>query len=577
MMTAENIPTPAVLALEIGSVHTRAVLFEVVEDYYHFVASGVAPSSYNAPEFDASLAAYKAISRLQEVTGRVLFNRAGELLISTASEGQGVDNLVITTSCGPSINIVTCGLLDDISLESAGRLADTIYGRVVESISINDHRPIHAQLDAIVAARPDLLIFAGGVDNGAGSSLMRMSELVIGALRLLPGIHRPRILVCGNTALSQKLSESFDHYTRVRIADNIRPTVSEEKLDPAMGTLSDLVTEIQSERIGGLKKIGALASVPPRLSNQAFYQVIRFLAHQYDPAKGVLGLDMGGSSSSAVYANRRHARLKTFHYGLGSGLEQLLRDCPIHEVSRWLCDETSDDDVQDFLWQRTLFPSSISSTPAELAIELAAARQVLRLMLRDLIASGVVTQPRFEPILLSGTGLTRTATPWQSLRVILDGIQPLGICPFILDKHGILPTLGAAAEISPILAVQVLESSAFTNLATVVNVVSRSRRGIPVLSIRMRDSAGKSMEAEVKQGSILALPLEPGATAELVLKPLKPVMIEAESTGDVPIKVHGGVCGVIFDARGRPLQLPDDPSRRRDQLLDWDYMLGGSS
>ena len=574
-MTAETNPTPAVLALEIGSVHTRAVLFEVVEDRYHFIGAGVVNSSFNEPDFDAGLAAFKAILRLQEITGRVLINRSGELVLASQSDGDGVDHLVITTSCGPSLKVVTCGLLNDISLESARNLAGTVYGKVVESISINDRRLIHTQLDAVVAARPDLLIFAGGVDNGANRSLMRTSELIVSALRLLPRIQRPRILVCGNSSLSQKLSETFDHYTAVKTAENIRPSINEENLNPAMRALNELVMDIQNESIGGLKQVSALASTPPRLSNQAFYQVIRFLGQQYDPAKGVLGLDVGGSYSSAVYADRKQARLQTFNYGLGSGLEALLETSPIQEIAGWLTDETTEDEVRNYLWQRSLFPSSISSTPAELAIELAAARQILRLMIRELLTRGVVPHNRFEPILLSGTGLNRTATAFQSLRVVLDGIQPMGVCPLILDKHGILPILGAAAEVSPILAVQVLESSAFTNLATVVNVVSHARRGVPVISVRLRDSKGNTADAEVRQGAILALPLEPGATGELEIRQLKPVVIDSEDTPGIPIKVHGGVCGVVFDARGRPLKLPRDLTKRREMLLDWQYMLGG--
>jgi len=35
------------------------------------------------------------------------------------------------------------------------------------------------------------------------------------------------------------------------------------------------------------------------------------------------------------------------------------------------------------------------------------------------------------------------------------------------------------------------------------------------------------------------------------------------------VKVVGGVFGVVIDARGRPLKLPAEPSRRRDILNKW--------
>jgi hypothetical protein len=33
--------------------------------------------------------------------------------------------------------------------------------------------------------------------------------------------------------------------------------------------------------------------------------------------------------------------------------------------------------------------------------------------------------------------------------------------------------------------------------------------------------------------------------------------------------VEGGVVGLIFDCRGRPLQIPEDQSSRREKLLEW--------
>jgi hypothetical protein len=35
------------------------------------------------------------------------------------------------------------------------------------------------------------------------------------------------------------------------------------------------------------------------------------------------------------------------------------------------------------------------------------------------------------------------------------------------------------------------------------------------------------------------------------------------------VKVTGGVFGVVIDARGRPLRLTAEPSRRRDTLNKW--------
>jgi hypothetical protein len=171
--------------------------------------------------------------------------------------------------------------------------------------------------------------------------------------------------------------------------------------------------------------------------------------------------------------------------------------------------------------------------------------------------------------------LNRTATPLQSLLVILDGIQPFGICPLILDKHAMLPMLGAAGRLDPLLPVQILESTAFSNLATVINTVSNTKPGNTILMARLSYSDGSYMDAEVKQGSIISLPLASGETGQLQLKMVRRTQIEDVNISNEPITISGGVCGVVIDARGRPLQLPEDAARRSELFRSWEFMLGG--
>ena len=38
-------------------------------------------------------------------------------------------------------------------------------------------------------------------------------------------------------------------------------------------------------------------------------------------------------------------------------------------------------------------------------------------------------------------------------------------------------------------------------------------------------------------------------------------------------KITGGLCGAVVDARGRPMNPPIDPVRRREQLIRWSRAL----
>jgi hypothetical protein len=74
---------------------------------------------------------------------------------------------------------------------------------------------------------------------------------------------------------------------------------------------------------------------------------------------------------------------------------------------------------------------------------------------------------------------------------------------------------------------------------------------------------------EVKQGSLVSLPIRNGQAAHLDVDLLRGTVLDPCLPRLKRFKVIGGQCGVVVDARGRPLQLPDDPARRREQLHVW--------
>ena len=565
----------SVLGIDVGSVSTRAVLFDVVEESYHFIASGVVPSTHKEPFFDIGEAVYEAISRLQDVTGRMLLDHEDNLITPSQSGGEGVDRLVLTISCGHDLKIVTFGLLSDVSLDSANKLAQSTYGRIVESIGINDRRPPQTLIDAVLAASPDLILFAGGTDRGASRSVARMTQLILQVMNLIPQDARPQLLYCGNSVLTKKIREAVGKLTSVKTSPNIRPTIDNEEINKAEPDLAEMVMLQHKEQIGGLKQISSICSEPAMLSSQAFNRVIQFLGRQYDPAHGVLGIDLGASHTIAAFSNHDKSTVNVFPYGMGKGIGEVMRKTDISEIIKWLPSVISSDQVRDYLWQKTLFPESLPASEEDLSIELAAARHVLRLVMRELLLRNALPSLNFEPILISGSVLNRTVTPQQSLLTILDGIQPLGVSPLILDKHGIVSLLGVGASVNPLLPVQVLESTAFSNLATVVNAVSGAKFGATLLIARLEYSSGSFIDAEVKQGSIVSLPLNPGEVGRLHLKMVRRVEVEDIDLSNEPIKVSGGVCGVVIDARGRPLQIPEDDARRRDLFKRWEFMLGG--
>jgi hypothetical protein len=80
----------------------------------------------------------------------------------------------------------------------------------------------------------------------------------------------------------------------------------------------------------------------------------------------------------------------------------------------------------------------------------------------------------------------------------------------------------------------------------------------------------------VKQGNLEVLQLPYGQTGRIQLQPLHRFDVGMGAPGrGGGLRVMGGTFGVIIDARGRPLSLPDDCSRRQELFKKWLWTLGG--
>ena len=563
----------SVLALDIGTVFTRALLFEVVEETYHFIASGVTSSTLNEPVNDATIGVLEAIRQLQALTGRILLDEKNMPIVPSQAGGEGIDRLFMTYSIGKQLRIATFGLMGDVSLQSCNKLAATIPGNIVESISLNDPRTIQDQIDDTLVSRPELILFAGGTDRGASRSVKKMAYLIASVLQLIPKEQRAPVVYSGNQLLVKPVKEILDPFTQFNSTVNIRPEMDNEELEQAAEDLAQVVTAVHSNEINTLRRLTPMCNDTPCPSATAIGRITRFLSKVGDPEKGVLSIDLGASATITASAVAGKMDLNVFPVGSAQGFEKFLTATSMSEISQWFPAGTLLEEASDQLWQKTLFPASIPMTHEALTVDQAAYRQLLRYIMNELSARGVLAQNGYETILCSGSALTQAGNPAQLLMLLLDGIQPKGISTFILDSHAILSTLGAIARTLPLLPVQVLESTAFANLATVISTTSALRPGNLALRARLQYTNGKSQEVKVKQGTLAVLPLRTGESAMLELELNPTVQVETGELADTHFKVNGGLCGLIIDARGRPLTLPTNIARREELLQRWNSML----
>jgi len=183
--------------------------------------------------------------------------------------------------------------------------------------------------------------------------------------------------------------------------------------------------------------------------------------------------------------------------------------------------------------------------------------------------------PKLDLILAGGGAIAEGASLGQSLLMLLDAIQPVGIMPILLDQNNLLALLGAAASRNNFLPVQVIESGAFIGMGTVISVIASANFGDQVVRAKLTYEDGTEARADVKFGGLEIIPLPSGQTARLTLAPLRRADAGLGPGRSGTLTVTGGAMGVVIDVRGRPLDLPSDPVRRRELMKRWSYAVGG--
>lgn len=568
------------LAVDVGSVNTRASLFDVVDGRYRLVATGRAISTAAAPLYDVSEGVRLAMDQIRNTTGRQLIDESDLLIMPVTSQGSGVDLFVATGSAGPKVRTVLVGLMPGVSTASALRMADSTYLDLVEVVNLLDRRRDEDKISAIVAAQPDLILIVGGTDGGAQASVIQLVDLVAMAMELIPRSQRPRIIFAGNQELSPVLGERYGNRFDIAVAPNARPRLHHENLTQARLAIGEAIAEVRSKHATGFDEIDQWSGGALGLTADAYGRVFRYLSRIYDPEKGVLGIDVGATHTMVAAAFEGDLRLSVeSDLGLGSTVHNILRRSDLERVMRWLPFEVSASRMRDYIFNKSMNPTTVPTTPDDLALEMALTKEMIRIAMlkarenwprgKNLTSTWVM--PPVEPIIASGGSLSRSPSAGIAALAMLDAVQPTGVTTLVLDPHNLSASMGAASGPVPLLSVHVLESGSYVSLGTVVSPVGKRRTGRKVLTLRLEpEDSNEDIAGEIRMGQLIVLPLGQGTYGRLTLRPERGIDVGFGGPGKAgALRVAGGSVGLIVDARGRPLELAEDPAVRMEMNDQW--------
>ncbi len=581
-----------ILATDCGSTTSKARFFMKKENEYRFICAGEAPTTVEAPYEDVTLGVRNAVREIEEITGHTLLSEDG-ILDRRTDEKTGIDLYVTTSSAGGGLQMMVAGVGKAMTGESAERAALGAGAIVMDVIATNDGRKLHEKIGIIRHLRPDMILLAGGTDGGDIEHVVQTAEIIRTAeprARLGVGYKLP-VVYAGNKKARQKVEQILGSMFALTIVDNIRPTLEVENSEPAREAIHELFMEHVMSHAPGYNRLMQWTPIPIMPTPAAEGRMFQTLAEQRKI--NVIGVGLGGATTNvySVY-DGRFVRTVSANLGMSYSICNVLRSAGLEKIAQWIPFKIDETRLRNVLRNKMIRPTTIPRTIEELAIEHAVAREALRLgfqhhkfLARGL--RGVQIQRTIADIfdqrsfagtyidmmqihMIAGTGglLSHAPRRAQTALTLIDGFLPEGVTRLAQDSVFMMPHLGVLSTVHSKAALEIFEKDCLVSIGTCIAVKGTTNEGAEALKLKATMPNGSTIEKSLKFGEIDRIILEEGR-ASVEIEPAKELDVGAGPGNRLNAEIDGGVVGIILDARGRPLLLPQDDKERRKRMLRW--------
>jgi len=309
----------------------------------------------------------------------------------------------------------------------------------------------------------------------------------------------------------------------------------------------------------------------------------------------VIGVGLGGATTNvySIYEGK-FVRTVSANLGMSYSVCNVLKEVGIQNIIRWTPFQIEERKILNRLRNKMIRPTTIPHTLEDLLIEHAVAREALRMAFQHhkLLArplrgvtiirsiSDIFEQKSFEETYLDmlnvgwlgGTGglLSHAPRRAQSGLILIDGFQPEGITKLTQDSVFMMPHLGVLSTVHPKAAIEIFEKDCLIKLGTCIAPRSlKEKVGDNVMTVNIQMPDGRVLKETLKFGEIKRIDLAENEKALVEVGPASGFDVGAGSGRAMASMIEGGVVGIILDARGRPLVLPEEDKRRREKLLEW--------
>ncbi|TES93101.1 MAG: methylaspartate mutase [Candidatus Cloacimonadota bacterium] len=582
----------AILATDCGSTTTKAILIEKKNNEYRLIVRGEAPTTVEAPFEDVTKGVLNAIREVEELADREILD-GEDIITPRVGEKKGVDIYISTSSAGGGLQMMVAGVVKTMTAESAARAALGAGAIVMETIASNDGRLTHEKIELIRRLRPDMILLSGGIDGGTVKHVVELAE-IIGAADPRPrfgtGYSLP-VIYAGNKDARDAVRENLEQKTDLSIVDNLRPILEMENLEPARHEIHDLFMEHVMAHAPGYKKLMGWTDVPIMPTPGAVGLLIKTIGEKEKIQ--VIGVDIGGATTDIFSVFRGiFNRTVSANLGMSYSISNVLAETGVENIMRWVHFEVNRKDLRNRIKNKMIRPTTIPQTLMGLQLEQAIAREAIRLAFlqhksmavglkgiqqertisdafnQAATGESLVDMMNLDLIVGSGGALSHAPRRNQAALMLIDGFLPEGVTRLAVDSIFMMPQLGVLSTINDKAATEVFDKDCLIKLGTCIAPVGKTKEGRQCVKVSIGDK-----NIELNYGEMALIPLGVDERKEVVITPAKNFDVGAGKGKQLTALVEGGIVGLIIDARGRPLEFPEDDRKRMELLTNWNKAL----
>jgi uncharacterized protein (TIGR01319 family) len=586
----------SILATDCGSTTTKAILIEKVDGEFRLRWRGEAPTTVEKPVEDVTRGVINAVTEVQELCGRKLLD--GDRIIKPRRGDEGVDIYISTSSAGGGLQMMVAGVVKSMTAESAARAALGAGAIVMDTLATNDGRLPFQNIERIRHLRPDMMLLSGGVDGGTIEHVTKLAEIIAAAdpKPRLGETYRLPVIFAGNKDAAPFVTDILKDRCALDVTDNLRPEMQRENLMPARHKIQSQFLEHVMAHAPGYPNLIRMADADIMPTPGAVGDIMQTIADRYGIQ--ILGVDIGGATTDVFSVFRGiFNRTVSANLGMSYSISNVFAEAGLDNIMRWVPFRMDEVSLRNAIKNKMIRPTTIPQLRKELFVEQAAAREALRLSLAQHKALAVglkgVQQQRdvsdifaqvqtgqtlvdmmsLNMVIGSGGVLSHAPRRVQAALMMIDAFCPEGVTRLAVDSIFMMPQLGVLAKVYPEASMQVFLKDCLIHLGTCIAPAGAVQEGREALRARLTLPGGKTEERAFAGGQLSLIRVPEGETVRATLTPSRGLDVGRGPGTPVEAELGGGVVGLIFDTRGRPIAIPGEADRRIAKLQEWNAAL----